>query len=264
MIEYCLESIHCDPDVEIKLNDISKTSQVESDEEEETVEPMDTTLDEESVSKPKETSIFSLLRTISFVDNSIKHPLEIFLKKTQNINVIHNKTKRTPLLQSIYLQEYKTTHMLINQSSCDINLSTSILSNERQQTPLILACKLQYLLIIRDLLNNSQCNLLDYDDQHNQALHYYLANSKRSDKYLEIFYLFIEKLKLIGKDTLNNQGKSDCTPLHIAVYHNLGTIDAITDIEKVLIENGSNLLMKDNLGNLPLHNVFLPNKNVVF
>lgn len=243
MIRYCLETIECDPDLEI--NPIEEKS-----------------IDNESDKNIKETSIFYLLRTVSFDNQTVEHPLELFLKKTKNINVLHHHTRRTPLLEAIHLNQYEIVNILMRQSSCDINLATSICPNERQQTPLILACKLQYFLIIRDLLNNSQCNLLAYDDQDNQALHYYLANSKRSDEYLEIFYLFIEKLKLIGKDTLNNQGKSDCTPLHIAVYHNLGTVDSINDVERTLIDNDCNLFIKDDLGNLPLHNVFLPNKNV--
>ncbi|CAF4412885.1 unnamed protein product, partial [Adineta steineri] len=71
----------------------------------------------------------------------------------------------------------------------------------------------------------------------------------------------VTKLKNTSKNSLNIQGKHQRTPLHIAVYHNLGTIDAITNIEKILIDNGSDLLIKDNLGNIPLHNVFL-NKNI--
>jgi ankyrin repeat protein len=94
----------------------------------------------------------------------------------------------------------------------------------------------------------------------NQAIHYYLQTSNRSNEYLDLLNIFIKKLKLITNNALNIQGKSQRTPLHIAVYHNLGNIDAIIDIEKVLIENGSDLLMKDNLGNLPLHNVFLNKK----
>jgi len=277
MIEYCLESVRCDPDAEIKLNNELKTSQVEqiieygnneseeddSDEEagsqsDKNVQPMDVTLDEETTTKLKETSIFSLLRTVSFADSSIKHPLEIFLKKTKNVNVLHHQTQRTPLLQAIYLKEYKTSHILINESSCDINLSTSILSNERQQTPLILACKLQTLSIIRDLLNHKKCHILEHDYQHNQAIHYYLSTSNRSNQYLDILNLFIEKIKLINN--LNIQGKFGRTPLHIAVYHNTGTIDSTTDVEQTLIDNGSDLFLKDQLGNIPLHNVFLNKK----
>jgi len=260
MIEYCLESVQCDPDVEIRSNNDLKEPEFEQiiDEEEQSNEnsqSMDDNLDKEIILKPKETSIFSLLRTVPFAD---KHPLELFLKKTKNLNVLHHETQRTPLLQSIYLQEYQTTHMLINQSSCDINLSTSILSNERQQTPLILACKLQTLSIIRDLLNHKKCHILEHDYQHNQAIHYYLSTSNRSSQYLDILNLFIEKIKLINN--LNIQGKFGRTPLHIAVYHNTGTIDSTTDVEQTLIDNGSDLFLKDQLGNIPLHNVFLNKK----
>ncbi|CAF3244348.1 unnamed protein product [Rotaria sp. Silwood2] len=241
MIRYCLEIIECNPDLEIKSIDN------ESD---------------ENISKDKyfETSIFYLLRNFSHSNNTIEHPLEIFLKKTKNINILHHKTRRTPLLEAIHLKEYKTIDRLLHQSSCDVNLATSIIPSECQQTPLILACKLQLFTVIRDLLNHSKCNLIAYDDQHNQALHYYLATSQRSDEYLEIFHLFIDKLKLINKDILNSQGKLNRTLLHIAIYHNLGTVDTVNDIEQTLIDNECNLFIKDNLGNLPLHNVFLQNK----
>ncbi|CAF1193546.1 unnamed protein product [Rotaria sordida] len=269
MIEYCLESVQCDPDVEIKqINELNKSENEqdiddENDKDEQTnenIQPMDDTNDEEIISKPKETSIFSLLSTVQFIDNTIKHPLEIFLKKSKNLNVLHHETQRTPLLQAIFLQEYQTVHMLINESSCDINLATSILSNERQQTPLIFACKLQLLRIIRELLNHKQCHILTYDYQYNQAIHYYLSTSKRSNQYIDILNLFIDKIKLTNNN-LNIQGKSERTPLHIAVYHNTGAIDSTTDVEEILIDNGSDLLIKDKLGNMPLHNVFI-NKNV--
>jgi hypothetical protein len=172
MIEYCLELVQCDPDVEIKsTNQLMNTEieQVEDDdddnnnneheieENEENLQIIDDTFDKNSISKPKETSIFSLLRTVSFIDNTIKHPLKIFLKKTKNINVHHHETHRTPSIEAIYLQEYKTTHMLINESSCDINLSTSIVLNERQQTPLKLHLNFNMsdnkLTLIRNILN---------------------------------------------------------------------------------------------------------------
>jgi ankyrin repeat protein len=258
MIEYCLESVRCDPDVEVKLKTSEVQQTTENDNDESDEESNNVTLDEETKSKPKETSIFSLLRTVPFADNSIKHPLEIFLKKTKNLNVLHHETHRTPLLQAIYLQEYKTTHMLINESSCDINLSTSILPKERRQTPLILACKLQSLLVIKDLLNHKKCDILSYDYQDNQAIHYYLSTSNRSNQYLDILNIFIEKIKL--KTNLNIQGKSQRTPLHIAIYHNSGAIDSTTDVEQTLIDNGSDLFSKDKLGNIPLHNVFINRK----
>lgn len=275
MIEYCLESVQCDPDVEIKLtkpSEIQQTSEEPSDDEEdesdhgtesqsnEINEPMDIPLnDEETKTKPKETSIFSLLRTVSFADNSIEHPLKSFLKKSKNLNVLHHETYRTPLLQAIHLQQHKTAHMLIKESSCDVNLATSILEKERQQTPLIFACRLQTLSIIQDLLNHKQCNILAYDYQDNQAIHYYLSTSNRPNQYLDILNLFVEKIKSISN--LNIQGKFQRTPLHIAIYHNPGTIDSTTDVEQTLIDNGCDLFIKDKSGNIPLHNVFI-NRNV--
>ncbi|CAF1971897.1 unnamed protein product [Rotaria magnacalcarata] len=255
MIQYCLETIGCDPDLEIKSIE-DKTmppSKPIDDGSNENV-----TVTEEALENIEETSIFYLLRTF---DQTFEHPLEIFLKKTKNVNVRHHQTRRTPLLEAIHLREYKTVSMLMRHSSCDINLATSINPSERQQTPLIVACKLQFLSTVRDLLNHSKCDLIAYDNQHNQALHYYLAISIRSDEYIEIFHLFIEKLKLIDKNTLSSPGKSSRTPLHIAVYHNSGTVDTINDIEQTLIDNECNLLMKDDLGNLPLHNIFLVNKS---
>lgn len=330
MIEFCLESVECDPDAEIKSTEPLKLSnkkhkededEDDGDEEEEEnddddenenegkkvnkqseqnnkyidesdddVEETrnntcleDTSTDDEenengygededsdgmdqtpslvinkkSESKFKETSVFSLLSTVPFIESIEKHPLEIFLQKTKNPNVLHHKTNRTPLLEAIVQQQIQTSEMLINNSLCDINLSTSNLSNEQKQTPLMFACKLQLLSVIKLLLKHKNCNISLTDYLDNQAIHYYLQTSIRSNEYLEILKIFIQKLKPTG---LNIQGKSKRTPLHIAVYHNLGTIDAITDIEKILIENGSDLLLKDSLGNIPLHNVFL-NKN---
>ena len=269
MIEYCLETIQCDPDVEIKSNNETKKSvfQQMTDNEyaieqqlNENVETVDDDDNEKELRfKPKETSIFSLLRTVQFIDRRLLHPLEIFLKRTKNLNVLHHVTQRTPLLEAIHLQEYEIVRMLMNESSCDINLATSIQPNECQQTPLIVACKLQSLSIIKDLLNHKQCNLLAHDYQHNQAIHYYLSTSNRSNQYLDILKMFIDKLKLTN--SLNIQGKSERTPLHIAVYHNSGTIDSTTDVEQILIDNGSDLFSKDQLGNIPLHNVFI-NKNI--
>ena len=284
MIEYCLESVKCDPDAEIQSIEELKVSNEEEeeeeeeevdpndgeeeevepdDEEEEDFEPMDQT-PAVSTEKPdlklKETSIFSLLSTVSFIDPSEKHPLEIFLKKSKKLNVLHYKTERTPLLEAIHLQQTQTGQMLIQNPLCDINLSTSNLPNEKEQTPLIAACKLQLLPIIRSLLEHKQCHISSIDYQNNQAIHYYLQTSNRSEEYLDILKLFIEKLKLITDNALNIPGKSERTPLHIAIYYNLGTIDAITDVEKVLIDNGSDLFLKDNLGNLPLHNVFYNKK----
>ncbi|CAF3484731.1 unnamed protein product [Rotaria sordida] len=304
MIEYCLESAECNPDIEIQTtNDFKKSNEDDndtddidedgnvSDEDQEAEEEIDDDDDdnedqedndeneqisnensqqiddnfvvdnEKSDLKLKETSIFYLLRTVPFVDNTIKHPLEIFLKKSKNLNVLHHKTHRTPLLEAIYLRQFQTAEMLIHNSSCDINLSTSNLLNERQNTPLILACKLQLISVVRNLLEHRKCNITSYDYKKNQAIHYYLQTSNRSNEYLDILNIFIKKLKLTTINALNISGKHQRTPLHIATYHNLGTIDAITDVEKLLIENGSDLMIQDDLGNIPLHNVFL-NKNI--
>ena len=214
-----------------------------------------------SDSKLKETSIFCLLRTVPFVDSTMKHPLEIFLKKAKNLNVLHHKSHRTPLLEAIYLRQPQTAQMLIDEPSCDINLASSNLLNERRKTPLILACKLLLLPIVRSLLEHKMCQISSYDNENNQAIHYYLQTSDRSSEYLDILNIFIKKLKLKTINALNTPGKHQRTPLHIAVYHNLGTINAITNIEKILIENGSDLMTKDSLGNIPLHNVFL-NKEI--
>ncbi|CAF0916058.1 unnamed protein product [Rotaria sp. Silwood1] len=296
MIEYCLESAECNPDIEIKtIDDLKKSNKDDDDndeyesldgedQEEETSDDNDEEDDDEgedkqtsnensqnlddmfaignkeSDLKPKETSVFFLLRTVSFADDTMKHPLEVFLKKTTNLNVLHHKTHRTPLLEAIYLEQFKTAEMLIHNSLCDINLSTSNRSDERQNTPLILACKLQLLSVVRNLLEHKQCNITLYDYENNQAIHYYLQTSNRSCEYLDILNIFIKKLKLTTINALNILGKHQRTPLHIAVYHNLGTIDAITDVEKILIDNGSDLMIQDDLGNIPLHNVFLNKK----
>ncbi|CAF3181779.1 unnamed protein product [Rotaria socialis] len=294
MIKYCLESAECDPDIEIKTaDDVKKSTKDGNDEdddvaddenddddddddeeEEEEEEAEDETssenneqtdditpMDNETLDlKLKETSIFFLLRTVPFIDSTIKHPLEFFLKKTKNLNVLHYKTHRTPLLEAIHLQQHRTAQMLINHASCDINLSTSNLLNEYHKTPLILACKLQLLPVIHSLLEYEQCDIVLCDNNNNQGIHYYLQTSNRTREYLDILNLFIKKLKVTSNNSLNIPGQHQRTPLHIAVYHNLGTIDAITDVEKVLIENGSDLLLKDNLGNIPLHNVFVNKK----
>ncbi|UJR15954.1 hypothetical protein I4U23_002874 [Adineta vaga] len=260
MIDYCLDSIQCDSDAEIKSNTDLTSATIEEivDEDEQSFENIHSAnigLDKETIFKPKETSIFSLLRTVPFGD---QHPLKNFLKKTKNINALHHETQRTPLLEAISLQEYQIAYLLINNTSCDINLSTSIVSNERQQTPLILACKLRLFSIIRDLLNHEQCYISARDYQQNQAIHYYLATSNRSNQYIDVLKIFVEKIKQI--DNINSPGKHERTPLHIAIYHNSGAIDSTTDVEQILIDNKSDLFIKDNLGNIPLHNIFLNQK----
>ena len=275
MIEYCLDVIQCDPDAEIQSNSTNDDELVEKsdddDEEEDEdesdndedetrkiVESMDNSHDDEISIKPKQTSIFFLLRSIPWLDQSFKHPLDIFVRKSNNLNVLHHETRRTPLLHAISLQQSFAVQLLIAQPSCDINLTTSKLVKERQQTPLILACKLQFLSAVRNLLNDNRCHLAVEDYQHNQAIHYYLSTNIRSNSYLDILNLFISKLKAISH--LNVSGKNGRTPLHIAVYHNPGSLDSTNDVEQKLIDNGSDLLLKDSLGNIPLHNLFL-NKN---
>ncbi|CAF0863254.1 unnamed protein product [Adineta ricciae] len=261
MIDYCLNTVQCDPDAEIKSpNTSSLDTQIEAntdDDEQftENIQAANLGLDKETTIKPRETSIFSLLRTTSLAG---QHPLEIFLKKTKNINVLHHESQRTPLLEAIHLNEYQTVRLLMQHPQCDINLSTSTLSGERQQTPLIFACNRQLLPIIRDLLNHEQCHILARDYQQNQAIHYYLATNQRSNSYIDLLKLFIEKIK--QTDSLNSPGSHERTPLHIAVYHNSGAIDSTTDVEELLIDNNSDLYLKDDLGNIPLHNIFL-NKN---
>ena len=291
MIEYCLESAECDPDVATKAldqlqatNAKEKTNDVEdgntSDEEEEVEENDDqdmeedehdarvkqtarhfgTTLNGQVDSTVNEFSIFSLLNTVPFIDLNEKHPLEILLGKTQNPNVLHHQTHRTPLLEAIHLRQAHTARMLVNHPLCNINLATSNLPNERQQTPLSFACKSQLLPVVQALLEHRTCNLTSVDHFGNQALHYYLQTATRSNEYVDILKLFVGKLQVNSVDALNTPGKHQRTPLHIAVYHNSGTIDAVIDIEKILIEHGGDLLAKDSLGNLPLHNVFLNKK----
>ena len=256
MIQYCLETIECDPDLEIVSAVNTSPPPADDHESDDDSESMETTQDAVCDVKTKQTSIFSLLRTVPFVDKSDLHPLTIFLQKTKNLNVFHHENHRTPLLQAISLREYQTSHMLIQQASCDINLSSSNIISEGQQTPLIVACKLQCLSIVRDLLNDPKCDVLACDYQGNQAIHYYLSASERSNEYVEIFQCLIEKVKALASSGLNVRGKHDRTPLHIAVYHNLGTIDATIDIEQILIDHGCDLLARDTLGNLPVHNVF--------
>ncbi|CAF4919818.1 unnamed protein product, partial [Rotaria sp. Silwood2] len=161
MIEYCLESAECNPDIEIKrINDFKKSNEDDSDtddvdefedlsgeeqaeevnddnededEDEEDDDENEQTSNENSQKindtfgvdneksdlKPQQTSIFFLLRTVPFVDDTMKHPLEIFLKKSKNLNVLHHKTHRTPLLEAICLRQFRTAEMLIHNSSCN-------------------------------------------------------------------------------------------------------------------------------------------------
>lgn len=283
MIEFCLVSAECDPDAPTKATDqIQKLKNTTNDEDDDDegdedednemededdengprpkARPATTTPNDSTDSNSQETSIFSLLLTVPFIDLNEKHPLEMLLKRTKNPNVLHHQNHRTPLLEAIHLHQPHTAQMLINHPLCDVNLSTSNLPNELQQTPFIFACKSQLLPVIQSLLDHRKCNLTSVDYQTNQALHYYLQASDRSNEYFNILKIFIKKLRNSSTNALNAPGKHQRTPLHIAAYHNPGTIDAVIDIEKVLIEYGGDLLAKDHLGNIPLHNVFLNQK----
>ncbi|CAF4208377.1 unnamed protein product [Rotaria sp. Silwood2] len=207
-----------------------------------------------------ETCIFHLLYGTPPNNKDDEHPLKIFLEKSKNINVHHSETGDTPLLRTIHAKSYRIFQMLLEQPSCDVNVAKICSTQDNGQTPLMAACKLQHFPIIRDLLNHPKSDLLAYDDQHNQAFHYFLSTATRSDEYLEIFHLFFEKLVAIGKNALNSKGKSGRTPLQIAVLYNQGTVDTVNIIEQTLIDNGCDLFIKDDLGNIPLHNIFLGNK----
>ncbi|CAF1511623.1 unnamed protein product [Rotaria sp. Silwood1] len=204
-----------------------------------------------------ETCIFHLLYETPYSSQVEEHPLEIFLKKSKNINVLHPTTEQTPLLKAIVEKYHNIVTLLLKEPSCDVNFVSSEKSSGINLTPLMIACKLQRYPVIRDLLNHPKCDLLAYDAEHNQALHHFLTGSSRSDDYLEVFHLFIEKLIAIDNDTLNLKGKSGSTPLHIAVFHNPGIVETINVVEQTLIDNGCDLFAKDDLGNIPLHNVFL-------
>ncbi|CAF3694044.1 unnamed protein product [Rotaria sp. Silwood1] len=204
-----------------------------------------------------ETCIFHLLYETPYSSQFEEHPLEIFLRKSKNINVLHPTTEQTPLLKAIVEKYHNIVTLLLKEPSCDVNFVSSEKSSGMNLTPLMIACKLQRYPVIRDLLNHPKCDLLAYDAEHNQALHHFLTGSSRSDDYLEVFHLFIEKLIAIDNDTLNLKGKSGSTPLHIAVFHNPGIVETINVVEQTLIDNGCDLFAKDDLGNIPLHNVFL-------
>ncbi|CAF5142081.1 unnamed protein product, partial [Rotaria magnacalcarata] len=256
MIRYFLEIFDCDPDIPVKrVVDHSK----EASELNVTDSDMNDS-NSEAQKSLRETSIFYLLYDTSYYGSASEHPLQILLKKSKNINVPLFETKRTPLLQAISAKHSKTVSLLLQNPSCDVNLATSTETSELGKAPLILACKLQYLSVIRELLNHPKCDLLLRDHQQNQAFHYFLATSMRSDEYFELFNIFIEKLMALGKDTLNSQGEAGRTPLHIAVQYNAGTVGTTYTVEEVLIENGSNVLIEDDAGNIPLHHVFLGNK----
>lgn len=222
MIRFCLEILECNPDIEMQSNH-------------------------------SQANIFYLLHSLTHFNQIVdEHPLEYFLKKTQQINIRHLQNQQTPLLNAILSKDTHVIELLLQHSLCDINLST--IHNE---TPLILACKSQFLSLIKSLLSNSSCDLLAYDDQHNQALHYYVANSHRTEEYIEIFHLFINRLKSLDLNSLDNRGLYNCTPLHIAIYHNPKTIDTNNEIEQLFINSKCDLFARDEHDNLPLHYVFL-------
>src|SRR5207249_3623485 len=106
--------------------------------------------------------------------------------------------------------------ILITHPLCDINLSTSNLPNEHRQTPLIFACKSQLLSVIQSLLEHKQCQITLTDNENNQAIHYYLQASNRSNEYLDLLNIFIQKLKSTTNNALNIPDKHQRTPLHIA------------------------------------------------
>ncbi|CAF4922866.1 unnamed protein product [Rotaria sp. Silwood1] len=174
-----------------------------------------------------------------------------------NINFKNDEGQTIVMLIADLDVSESSVERLGQEPSCDVNFVSSEKSSGMNLTPLMIACKLQRYPVIRDLLNHPKCDLLAYDAEHNQALHHFLTGSSRSDDYLEVFHLFIEKLIAIDNDTLNLKGKSGSTPLHIAVFHNPGIVETINVVEQTLIDNGCDLFAKDDLGNIPLHNVFL-------
>ncbi|CAF3979132.1 unnamed protein product [Rotaria sp. Silwood1] len=244
MIRYFLETLDCDPDIPVKRvvdhnKEVSELNVTDSDMNDSNSE----------VQKPlRETSIFYLLYDTSYCGSANEHPLQILLKKSKNINVPLFETGRTPLLQAISARHSKTVSLLLQNPSCDVNLATSKEPSELGKTPLILACKLQYLFVTRELLNHPKCDLLARDHQQNQAFHYFLTTSTRSDEYLELFNIFIEKLLALGKDTLNSQGESGKTPLHIAVQYHTGTFGTSYTVEENNIDVAKLLLDKAKRG----------------
>jgi hypothetical protein len=267
MIEYCLESIECDPDAKIKCTEKGEQGverKVDEDEEEEEEDDDDDLMCDtparttnKSSLVTGQASIFFLLRAVSLPDSTMTHPLECLLRKTKNINVLHGTTQRTPLLEAIHLQQSYTAQLLIREPLCDLNSASSTVVNDHQQTPLMLACRTQLLHVVRCLPDQKRCDLFAFDDRHNQALHYYLRESTRTKEYLTILDQFLQRVETTNKTAFGEKGDHQRTPLHIAVYHNSGTIDANTEAEKRLIQYGCDLMATDKEGNLPLHNVFL-------
>ena len=260
MIEYCLESIGCDPDATIQCNDkLEEVADEKIDDEDEDDDAMSDTpavTTSKSSSGVGQASIFFLLRTVPFIDSTSTHPLEYLLHKTKNLNVLHQKTHRTPLLEAIHLQQSQTAQLLINDPSCDLNAGSSTVAGDHHRTPLMVACRQPLLSVVRCLLAEKRCDLFAFDDRHNQALHYYLHQSTRTKEYLNVLDQFLQRIQTTNTAAASEQGEHQRTPLHIAVYHNQGTIDANTEAEKRLIQFGCDLMAADDQGNLPLHNVF--------
>ena len=263
MIEYCLNEIECDPDAKIKCSDKVEQGverKVDEDEEDEDDDAMSDTsalTTKNSSLTAGQASIFFLLRSAPSINSTMTHPLECLLRRTKNVNVLHEKTQRTPLLEAIHLQQSHTAQLLIRDPLCNLNSASATVADDHHQTPLMLACRTQLFPIVRWLLEQERCDLFAFDDRHNQALHYYLAESTRTKEYLTVLDQFLQRIETTSKAAFNEQGEHQRTPLHIAVYHNDGTIDANTDAEKRLIQYGCDLMATDNQGNLPLHNVFL-------
>ncbi|CAF4510164.1 unnamed protein product, partial [Didymodactylos carnosus] len=205
--------------------------------------------------RSKETSIFSLLHTVSYMPIE-SHPLHLLLKKTKNVNLLHHKTNRTPLLESIFLNEPEIARLLIEHESCDISMATSKVQKEEKMTPLILSSKKHLWPTVCILLKHKGCDLTTTDTYGNQTLHYLVQDSQRSPDMLHTLELYIDIMKRSGLTStlINSYGNHNRTPLHVAIYHNRGTTDATTDVEKKLIDNGGDLFAHDNLGNIPLHN----------
>lgn len=276
MIEFCLNSVECDPDAEIKSTELEEEVNGENnDNDEDEDEDMDedddddqsnarrlpattttTTVVDKTAVKLYQRSIFLLLRTVEMGDVKSTHPLEYLLEKTKDLNVLHPTSQRTPLLEAIHLEEVATAKFLINHSMCHINLATSIQKEEKQQTPLIVACKVRLLPIIRALVEHPDCDLLAQDEKKKQALHHYLQTSQRPKEYLEILDFLLKRIQGVHPDLGTIQDEHDMTPLHVAVSSHSGAIDSHTHVEQRLIQFHDDLMTKDDHGNLPLHLIF--------
>lgn len=262
MIEYCLNEIECDPDAKIKCNDKVEQEverKVDEDDDDDAMSDSSALTTNNASLATGQASIFFLLRSAPSFNSTMIHPLECLLRKTKNVNVLHEKTQRTPLLEAIHLQQCHTAQLLIRDPLCDLNLASATVTDDRHQTPLMLACRKQLLPVVCCLLDQQRCDLFASDDRHNEALHYYLRESNRTKEYLTILNQFLQRIETTDKAAFDEQGEHQRTPLHIAVYHNHGTIDANTEAEKRLIQYGCDLMTTDDQGNLPLHNVFLSN-----